>query len=219
VGCFSTLSPWLFPRIAAHFAERYPGIDVHLHEGESYELQSLLAEGALDVVLLYSNRMIPGMVGEEIMPVRMQLAFAPTHRLASMEEVQLSELENETAILLGIHPGSGPVEMMLKAAGIQPKVGWRSNNIETIRSMVARGLGYTIIMGRPFGDFSYDGFPLAYRRIAGDVPNISVVVAYPQGAKPTAKARELINFCQEEFGGEGEGFRKELRPAEGMGLL
>ena len=35
VGCFPTLSPWLFPRIAAHFSEAYPGVQLDLAENTS----------------------------------------------------------------------------------------------------------------------------------------------------------------------------------------
>jgi DNA-binding transcriptional LysR family regulator len=82
--------------------------------------------------------------------------------------------------------------------------GWRSTNVETIRSMVARSLGYTIIMGRPSGDRTCEDLPLAYRRIADDVPPNSVVITYPEGTIPTAKVRTLIAFCRHEFAKEGQ---------------
>ncbi|MFT4468632.1 LysR family transcriptional regulator [Arthrobacter sulfonylureivorans] len=204
IGCFSTLSPWLFPRIAAHFAAEHPGIDVQLIEGASAELQARLKAGELDVALLYANHMAGGVTGTEIVPVRLQLALAPGHRLAAREEIWLRELENEEAILLGVQPSMGHVEDILRRAGLRPNVRWRSTNVETIRSMVARGLGYTIIMGRPYGDYTYDGLPLVYRRIADDIPENAVVVAYPEGTTPTAKVRTLIAFCRSEFGAEGQ---------------
>ncbi|QTX03341.1 LysR family transcriptional regulator [Agromyces archimandritae] len=203
VGCFTTLSPWLFPRIAAHFARAYPGIDLQLHEGVSSELQALLRAGELDVALLYRNHLGPGVVGEPVIPVRLQLALAPEHPLAELDEVPLAALEAEPAILLGVQPAIGHVEEILRAAGMHPNVRWRSTNVETIRSMVARGLGYTIIMGRPYGDRTYDGLPIVYRRIADEMPDNAVVVAVAQGTRPTAKVSALTEFCQREFRGEG----------------
>jgi len=219
VGCFSTLSPWLFPRIAAHFAHRHPGVDIQLQEGASADLQERLKQGELDVALLYANHLQAGIAGIEVVPVRLQLAFAPSHRLAALDEVPLRELQNEDAILLGLQPSTGHVEDILRAAGLHPNVRWRSTNVETIRSMVARGLGYTIIMGRPYGDYTYDGLPLAYRRIADDVPDNAVVVAYPEGTTPTAKVRTLVSFCRTEFGAEGQQAGTGKRNREGMGEL
>ncbi|MEW2397973.1 LysR substrate-binding domain-containing protein [Streptomyces sp. NPDC046862] len=204
IGCFSTLSPWLFPRIAVHFAENHPGVEVHLVEDASAVLHDRMLRGELDVVLNYSNHLGPGIDSAEIAPVRLVLAVSPSHRLAAFDEVPLRELENETAILVALQPATSHVEDILRSAGFEPQVRWRSANVETIRSMVARGLGYTIIMGRPQGDRTYDGLPLAYRRIADDVPPNSVVIAYPDGTIPTAKVSTLIAFCRHEFGKEGQ---------------
>jgi hypothetical protein len=85
-----------------------------------------------------------------------------------------------------------PEEDILRAAGLEPRVGWRSTNVEIIRSMVALGLDCTIIMWCPSGDRTYEGLPLADRRIADDVPPYSAAITYPEGAIPTAKVRTLI---------------------------
>ncbi len=203
IGCFTTLSPWLIPRIIAYFAEHHPQINVHLHEDASTKLHDQLREGELDAILIYSSHVTPWMTSEEIGPVRLQLAISPAHRLAAWEQVPLQELENETAILLNLQAPAHYVEEVLLRAGFEPKVRWRSNNVETIRAMVARGLGYTLIMGRPYGDRTYDGLPLTYRPIADPLPATSVVLAYPKGATPTAKVRKLATFCKHEFGRGG----------------
>lgn len=216
VGCFPTLSPWMFPRIAAHFAKMYPGVDLQLRESGSGEMQDALKKGDLDVALLYANHLQPGIAGTEIIPVRLQLAVAPSHRLAALDEVPLRELENEEAILLDVQPARGHVEEIIRSAGLRPNVRWRSTNVETIRSMVARGLGYTIIMGRPYGDYTYDGLPLAYRRIADEIPENAIVLAYPEGSTLTAKIRTLISFCRTEFAAEGH---QALESSRGAGEL
>lgn len=203
IGCFSTLSPWLFPRIVAHFVEHHPGAEVQIAEGDSYFLLGQLEEGKLDAVLLYRNHLTPWTASEEIVPVRLQVALAPGHRLAALDEIPLRELADEAAILVSLQPASEHVESLLRSAGLQPRVRWRSANVETIRSMVARGLGYTVIMGRPHGDVTYDGLPLAYRRIADEVAPNAIVVAYPDGTPPTAAVRELIRFSQAAFTDEG----------------
>lgn len=203
VGCFTTLSPWMFPRVALHFTENHPGVDLHLVEGQSAELQQRMRDGELDVTFMYSNHLDADVAGEIIAPVRVRLAVSAEHRLASWDTVPLRELREEPAILLALQPAGGHVEAMLRAAGFEPDVRWRSANVETIRAMVARGLGYTVIMGRPHGDVTYEGLPIVYRDISDELPANNVVVAYPQGAVPTAKTKALIAFCQEAFGSEG----------------
>lgn len=202
LGCFVTLSPWLFPRIAAYFSETHPGVDLQLIEGISGDLQQQLKNGEIDAALLYENHLKPGIASTEILPVRLQIALSPTHRLAKEEEVALHDLGGEEAILLDVQPAISHVEDLMSRAGLRPNVKWRSTNVETIRSMVARGLGYSIIMGRPHSDFTYDGLPITYRKIADDIPRNAVVIAVPEGLELTEKISTLIAFCKKEFAAE-----------------
>ena len=200
VGCFSTLSPWLFPRIAAHFAQMHPGVEIQLVEGPAQELRHKLQEGDLDVALLYRNHLRPGLIGSEILPVRLQIALHPDHPLAAMDEISIEELaKDDNAILLNVEPARSHVEELMSRSGVRANVKWMSVNPETIRSMVARGLGYSIIMGRPHSDVTYDGLPITYRRIADDLPQNAVVIAYARGLEPTQKITTLIEYCRREF--------------------
>lgn len=214
VGCFSTLSPWLIPTIVEHFQATYPAVTLDFVEGVTSDLVTKLQEGEIDVALIYKNHVEPGIDYTEIMPVRLQVALAPDHPLASYEEIQLSMLDNEVAILLGVQPSKEHVEEIMRAANVRPNVKWTSTNVETIRSMVARGLGYSIIMGRPHGETTYDGHAIVYKKIADQIESNAVVLAYPDGLKLNTKIQTLIDFCKQEFDAHsvfGRGIKEEKR--------
>jgi len=216
LGLFTTLSPWLFPPIAEHFDRSFPDVDLQLVEGGSAELQDQLAEGRLDAALLYENHVSTPLETRRLAGVRLQLALAASHPLASYDAVPLAALRDEDAVLLAMRPASDHVEAILRIAGMTPRVRWRSANVETIRSLVARGLGYTIIMGRPYGDLTYEGMPVVYRPILDDLPANALVLAVPKGGRPTAKLRELTEFCAEAFGDDLE---PGIMPTSRMGRL
>ncbi|MBC9944518.1 LysR family transcriptional regulator [Leucobacter sp. cx-328] len=199
VGIFTTLSPWLFPRIAEHFNDTHPQVSLELVEGGSAELQAMLLSGNIDAALLYHNHLLPGARSFPVTPVRLQIALAPTHPLARLDTIPLHLLKEEPAALLSLRPATDHVEAILEQAGLTPRVKWRSANVETLRSLVARGLAYTIIMGRPYGDTSYDGLPLVYRAISDPLPDNSVVLAFAHGARPTAKTQALLDFTTSAF--------------------
>ena len=77
-----------------------------------------------------------------------------------------------------------------------------SSGIGEATALKLKGLGYTILMGRPYGDRTYDGLPLVYRRISDDVAPNSVVLAVPERMQPSAMLTHLITFCQGEFADE-----------------
>ncbi|QEE61972.1 LysR family transcriptional regulator [Salinibacterium sp. dk2585] len=203
IGCFPTLSPWMVPRVIEFFAQEHPAIDVQLTEDDSTYLQAHLLAGKLDAVIMYRNALAPGVEAELVAPARVQVVLAADHPLAAFDEVPLAALQPETAIALAQPAATHYLEDVLRVAGFMPNVRWRSSNTETIRSMVARGLGYALVMGRPVGDRTYDGLPLVYRRIQGDIPENPVVIARPRDAPVTPKFRALADFCRQKFSLEG----------------
>ncbi|MCG3756044.1 MULTISPECIES: LysR substrate-binding domain-containing protein [Amycolatopsis] len=203
IGCFPTLSPWLLPSIIEHFLREHPALRLEIAEGPSDELQRQLADGDIDACLMYSAHLRRGLDHERIAPVRLRLVLPANHRLAGRDEIALAELSAEPAVLTSLQPARDLVENLMRHVGVEPRVGWSMSNVDTIRAMVARGLGYSLLMGRPHGDLSYDGLPLIYRRIADDLPENAVVLARVRGSKPTAALAELTEFCLREFGTEG----------------
>lgn len=199
IGCFTTLSPWMMPRIIEHFAANHPAVNIEMVEGSSDQLQEWLQSGELDVCFMYSLHVSAAVDVQTIAPVRLQLLLSPDHPLAAQEEVELRELAGEPAAVLALRPASDLVETILRNAGFEPNIKWRSTNVETIRSLVARGQAYSVLMGRPLGDRTYEGLPLAYRRIKDDLPENSVVAVYAAGTKPSLKNRTLIEYCRKEF--------------------
>ncbi|MEW9870858.1 LysR family transcriptional regulator [Arthrobacter sp. HS15c] len=202
IGCFNTLSPWLMPRIVEYFMTEHPGVSVEMVEDSSNALQQRLLEGDLDACLIYRIHARPGVDWEDIVPVRLQILLPPTHKLADRSEISLGELSGDRAILLSLQPASDIANEMLSATGFTASTRMFSNNVETIRSMVARGIGYSVLMGRPAGDTTYDGLPVLYKRIADDMPANSVVLARPGGSVPNAKVQALSTFCRIKFGSE-----------------
>lgn len=201
VGCFDTLSPWLLPPVLEYFAERHPQVEVVVSEASSDELQRRLQSGELDAAFMYQLHVNTDLERALVTPVRLQLVLPAGHRLANRTEVHFAELGEEPAVLLGLKPAPDLIMAMAEAAGFTPNVRWRLRNIETIRSVVGRGLGYTVIMGRPSGDRTYEGHELVYKRIADELPENSVQLVFQSGSLGNAKVRALRDYASTQLGG------------------
>ncbi len=117
-------------------------------------------------------------------------------KLHELTFVQFAQLKDEPAILLALKPAPDLVIAMIEEAGFRPNIRWRSRNLETIRSVVGRGLAYSVIMGRPIGGRSYRGDELVYKPIADDRPANAVHLVYAPGGLNNAKFRALRDFSR-----------------------
>lgn len=192
IGCFTPLSPWLVPRIVQHFAVQHPAVELDFAEGSWDDLAGQLRSGLLDATFLYSAHTPTDLSTEEVIEVAPSVLLPPDHALAAQESVTLNDLRDEPAILLSIPPAGEVAEPFLARVGFTPKVRFRSSNVETVRSMVARGLGYSVNMGRRVGNRTVDGMPVVYRTFTDQLPRNAVVAARAQGATPTVKVDALV---------------------------
>jgi DNA-binding transcriptional LysR family regulator len=74
---------------------------------------------------------------------------------------------------------------------VTPNIRYRSVNYETVRGLVARGLGYSILNRRAGHDVAYGGGTVQPREIANDLPPLRVVTAQLSTVRSTARARAM----------------------------
>src|SRR5699024_6999513 len=84
----------------------------------------------------------------------------------------------------------------LRAGGVEPNVRWRTTSFEAVWGMVARGLGWSVLVQRPPVDISYDGLPLVTIELAVFEP-CDTCIAYIQQRR-SRRLRELISVCTAE---------------------
>lgn len=87
---------------------------------------------------------------------------------------------------------------MFRSHGLQARIGWLSSSFETVRGLVANGLGYALLVTKPANSMSYDGGALVSRPIAEPVPPSDIVVV-PRARDATAALRDFAGHCREYF--------------------
>ena len=108
-------------------------------------------------------------------------------------------------------------EQLFQPLGATPRIVRTSSNIEVVRSLVARGLGWTHLLQRWPLDVSLEGLPLTCVPIIGQVPVHSVVAAWPEQDRLSRRAAAVISFLQETarqlsvFGDGDPGRRPPIR--------
>ena len=179
VGCLSTLGPRYLPDILSRLRVAHPEIEVQLVEGDTESLTRQLERGALDVALLYdlglarSVRLVPV---ADLQPY----ALLPWgHALTRQTRLKLVDLAREPLILIGLPHSRDYFLSLFRAEGVTPHIAFESPSMEMVRTLVANGLGVSLLTTRPARDISYDGKRLACRELQGNLQPQAVVLAYP----------------------------------------
>jgi LysR family transcriptional regulator, transcription activator of glutamate synthase operon len=161
IGAMQTLGPFDLSRLLAAFHAHHPEVELAVREEPSETLADMLRSDALDLAFLSVTHRIQGgglrfqrLATEEVVAV-----LPAEHRLARRKRLRLSDLADERFI--AFREGSMLRRLLFSAAdeaGIEPRVAFESNEAGRVRSMVARGLGVSLL---PRSDVEGAGVPVA----------------------------------------------------------
>lgn len=194
VGCYVTLAPFLIPPVLDEFAGRHPALDVQVTEGAADDMREALLDGRCELAFLYDRDGDPELSTVPVRTSRPYLILAADHRLAGQESIALAEIADEPLIMFDV-PSARNAAAMLAEAGLAPRLRHLSSNIEVVRCLVARGVGYSILVQRWPTDVSFEGLPIASRPITDPTQERRAVLAWPARTRLTRRAQALIDFC------------------------
>ncbi|WP_106767907.1 LysR family transcriptional regulator [Paenibacillus faecalis] len=203
VGSMPITGSHLLPRVLPAFKQSYPDIEITLLEDTSLNLEKLTASGKTDLSLLSLPLVEPSLTWIPLGEETIDLAVPPQHRLALRaqnhpgEPVTLQELKDESFIVLKKGQGFRKLTFDLcRDAGFEPQVVFESSNIETIQSLVATGMGVTLVP-HFIARAKRSEFIPVFLPLAEPVPSRTLVVAYRNGRYLSKAAEAFIETFKE----------------------
>ena len=148
LGLFPTLGPYLLPHVVGPLRARYPKLELLLVEEKTAALIARLREGRIDAAVLALPVDDDGLAHAPLFDEPFLLAVPEHHPLAGQRRRRLSldALRHEHLLLL--EDGHCLREQALdvcQLAGAGEKDGFRATSLETLRQMVAAGVGMTLL--------------------------------------------------------------------------
>jgi len=196
IGCYTAVAPFWMPFVAEHFIVPNPQVSVQITEGDGKALQQQMVEGRFDAVFTHTGHLIEGVRHQVIRRGQGYALVHPSHRLADRKRVRLEEFGEDPYVLLDIPAVRENQLPKLRAHGLEPNIQWRSTSFEAVRGMVARGLGWSVLVQRPPVNISYDGLPIVTIEFEDFEPS-DMCIAYVQERR-SRRLRELVSVCQAE---------------------
>lgn len=199
LGCYPGLANTVLPAILEGFPNEYPDVQLSISMGSSDEMLPRVISGELDVAVLYDLGLPAGLASHKIYDTEVMAILPEEHPLAARDAINLADLSGDPLILLDSAPSSANTLLMFSQQGLTPNISISVPQIELVRALVGRGLGYSLLMARP----NWVPNTIEGRRINAiplDPPAgvTSVVAAYsPSGVSRRAQA--LISYASKAF--------------------
>ncbi|MCB5410940.1 LysR substrate-binding domain-containing protein [Pseudogemmobacter faecipullorum] len=195
VGCFHTFGPYVIPRLILQME----GLEIDLVEGDQRRLRESLQAGESEIALLYDHDLDADFETLLLQELQPYVLLPDGHALTDQAEILPEDLAAEPMVLLDAPPSSDYFLGLMRAAGIEPLVARRTPSFEMLRSMVAHGLGYALLVTKSASEMSCDGLRLVSRPLIGTHAPGRVVIAWRRGAELSAPARRFIELCRQAF--------------------
>ena len=203
VGVIYTIGPYLLPSLVRQLLRDAPQMPLLLNENFTVKLLELLKNGEIDVAILALPLPEVGVMTQPVYDEQFMVAVPRSHPWAGKRAVSADDLKKETMLLLGT--GHCFRDQVLEvcpelsrfatgAEGIQKT--FEGSSLETIRHMVASGLGITVLPMSSIPEKVPRDSLIAYLPFRKPVPERRVVLAwrksFTRGAAIEALRRAIL---------------------------
>ena len=198
LGVIYTIGPYLLPKLIPLINKKAPNLVLIIEEDYTKNLGGKLKSGELDIAILSNPFEESGITTEILYKEPFQVALPKGHSLTKKKKLKAADLTEDTMLLLksGNCFRDQIVELCpscINPLGEDKKIqkSLESSSIETIRQMVAAGVGITILPTLSTQAESGLNSLLEYRPFNNPVPYREVIMAYRK-TFPRQKAIDLI---------------------------
>ncbi len=209
LGIIYTIGPYLLPKLIPLIHESKEELTLIIEEDFTENLSKKLKSGEIDIAIMANPFNENGIATEVLYKEPFVVALPKGHQLVKKKKLAPGDLVNDTMLLLKAGNCFRDQVLKLCPSCISPldnemeiQKSLESSSIETIRQMVAAGVGITILPSLSIEDRSDLSSMLEFRPFTKPTPYREIIVAYRK-SYPRMKAVEFlkdgINSCKAEF--------------------
>lgn len=215
LGVIYTVGPYLLPRLVARLHETVPGMPLVIEENFTAVLSRQLRQNELDVIIIALPFTQPGVDTWPLYDEPFVVVMPKAHPWSKRRSIPPNDLSGEHLLLLG--PGHCFREQVLEACpdcreaeGDMPRP-LAGSSLETIRHMVASGLGITVLPKSSMEERAAEIALLTARPFAGAGPSRRIALAWRRSF-PRPKAIAALRRAILDSGLKGISWLKQPAP-------
>ena len=142
-----TQARYVLPPVVQAFREKYPDVELHLHQGTSEQIAEMVATDRVQLAIATgSDGLFPGLVLLPVYRWHRQVIVPRKHPLAGIEKLTLKELAKYPLVTYVFSfSGASSLHTVFAREGLVPKVALTARDSDVIKTYVRLGLGVGIV--------------------------------------------------------------------------
>jgi LysR family hydrogen peroxide-inducible transcriptional activator len=199
LGVIPTIAPYLMPYMLGAASEKLPNAPLALVEDMTAHLVPLVMEGKLDAAIIATPEEAPDLVSIDLYDEAFWVAMPSNHPLVAQKEIQPSQIDPRTLLLLtdGHCLRDQVVGLCAKAqtaGGMMADM--RASSLETLLHLAAAGHGVTLLPQLAVECGRADTERLATRPLAGPESSRRVRLIHRRRSPRTKALQELARLIR-----------------------
>lgn len=199
LGFPHSLGIHLIPQVIAEFRAKHPNVKFRFRQGMFPSLIRDVLEAEVDLAFISPMPDKTDQVCGEVVLTENLFAILPAnHPLAKEAEIDLAQLKDDTFVLFRNGYSLRPIVWeACRAAGFIPKIGFEGEETDTIRGLVAAGMGVSLLPEMALSHTST--FMPAIVRLKEPGVNRTIALIRRAGEKPSTVVRLFHDFLIHYF--------------------
>lgn len=185
LGVIYTIAPYLLPQLVNHMIKHVPQMPLILQENFTVKLIESLRQGQIDAAIMALPITEHGLMVQALYDEAFVVALPKHHPLVKQKSIHVDTLQSENLLLLG--QGHCFRDQVLQVCPESSRYSkddtslahtFEGSSLETIRHMVASGLGITILPHSAVSDMHATKGMLRYRPFKQPQPSRRIVIVW-----------------------------------------
>ncbi|KAB1076215.1 LysR substrate-binding domain-containing protein [Methylobacterium planeticum] len=192
LAAIQTLGPYLFPLVLRHLRQEFPLLALALSEARTAEILEGLRDGRVDAALVSLPLPSAGLTISPLFVEPFWLACPADHALARGGALRATDIAGPDLLLLD--EGNCLRDQTVAACGAGSSAGRHATSLETLRSMVAAGAGYTLLPALALPAGPDPSGLIVTRSFDADGPGRTIALAWRSSDPRAAGLQHLAAF-------------------------
>ena len=205
LGAIYTIGPYLFPTLLPALKTAEPRLKLYIEESFTGTLRQMLKKGTLDAIIVALPFTEPDVEVQELYTEPFEVLLPTNHPWTNEPHIPPKQLHTENVLLLG--EGHCFRDQVIDACPALSRSSHDRNNVvaegsslETLRHMVASGLGVTVLPASAAGLENYAPGYLMTKPFAKPEPSRTVAIAWRKQFPRTEAIDLLIEVIRKQVG-------------------